>query len=166
MNSFVAIYSGNGTYNSSTSSTLNYVGISPPTAPSSVVASVTNGYAVVSWAASSGTGGFTVLGYTATAVQGGESCTVASPLLSCTIYGLPTGVAETFSVTATSAGGTSAPGTSSSHTPTLASSTTTLSALTLSPQNAGVPVTFAAIVTSGATGYVKFVEGSTTLCAT
>jgi ABC-type uncharacterized transport system permease subunit len=41
-----------------------------------------------------------------------------------------------------------------------------LSALTLSPQNAGVPVTFAAIVTSGATGYVKFVEGSTTLCAT
>jgi hypothetical protein len=164
-NSFVAIYSGSSTYSSSTSSTLNYIGNSPPSAPGSVSVTASNGNVNVSWTAGGAVTGVTVVGYTATAYSGATTdgtcvTTVWGPTpLTCTIPDLPLSTTLTFGVTASSvtATGSSTSATSpSSLTLSLASSTTTLSALQASAQNIGAPITLIAKVPSAATGTVSF----------
>ena len=167
-NSFVAVYSGDVTYLTSTSTTLNYTGLATPGAPTNVTAIAQNGNAVVSWTAPTVTNGFAILGYTVTASAAGPNgiptCTVAALSTSCTVPNLGAGGSVSFTVTATSAGGTGPSSLSSTAlTPSLTPSTTALSAPLASPQNIGTPITFVAQVTTGATGTVDFelVVGST-----
>lgn len=173
-----AVYSGDANFSTSTSTTLNYVISSAPSAPSGVSAMVINGRATVSWTAATPNGGLPVLGYTVTASTG-QTCTLSmSPTpasLKCTVPNLSTAGSVTFTITATSAGGRgplSAP--SNSVTPSLATTTVSLSAnppsaYPLASQSVGAPVTLTAVVTpESATGSVEFEVGGTAItgCAT
>lgn len=166
-NSFVAIYSGNSSYAGSTSSTLTYTGL-VPSAPGSVSVTASNGNVKVSWTAGGTVTGVTVVGYTATAFSGATAVGTCVTLVSgptplnCTIPSLPLSTSLTFSVTASSATATG-PSTSatspSSLTLSLLASSISVSAIQLSPQNLNTPITFAATVTTGATGTVEFENG-------
>jgi sugar lactone lactonase YvrE len=88
------------------------------------VSSIGIGQLVVKWTAPSVTGTSAITGYQASATAMGnptQTCTTAGPSgaipTSCTISGLPSGVAFSISVTATNAAGTSAPAASVSANP-------------------------------------------------
>ena len=76
-----------------------------PGAPTGVSATVGATSAAVSWSAPSSNGGSPITGYTAIASHGGLFCSTGTT--SCTVSGLTTGDAYTFTVTATNAVGTS-----------------------------------------------------------
>ncbi len=156
-NSFVAIYSGDATYAGSTSSTLNYTGLTPQA--TLTVTSTTGSYGTpltLTTSGGSGTGGVTFTTSNGTA----SGCAVSSGSLSSTSAG-------TCLVTATKASdGTYESISSSATTVTLSSltaSTTTLTASPASPLNPATPITLTATVTSGATGTVNFELGGTSL---
>jgi RHS repeat-associated protein len=69
-NPLKAIYSGDTNFSTSTSSTLNFVMSSAPSAPTGVSALATNDGATISWTAATPHGGLPVLGYTVTASTG------------------------------------------------------------------------------------------------
>jgi hypothetical protein len=156
-NSFVAIYSGDSTYAGSTSSTLNYVGLTPQA--TLTVTSTSGSYGTpltLTTSGGSGTGAVTYSTTNGTA----SGCSISSGALSSTSAG-------TCMVTATKASdGTYQSISSSATTVTLSSltsSTTTLTASPSSPQNPGTSITLTATVTTGATGTVNFELGGTSL---
>jgi len=78
-----------------------------PAPPTNVQVAVSGASASISWTPPADDGGMPITGYTVTASPGGLSCTVTGdpPPTSCTITGLTPGVAYSFTVTATNAGG-------------------------------------------------------------
>lgn len=82
-----------------------------PDAPTDLQVDAGRGTAMVSWSAPLNTGGLAITRYTATAMPGGQSCTVsgAPPPTRCMIGGLVPGVTYTFSVVAENAGGAVGP---------------------------------------------------------
>ena len=135
-----------------------HTGPNAPGAPTNVTVTLTPAGASVSWSAPTSVPvGYPVLGYTVTASPGGETCTVSSPSTSCVVPGLVAGVAATFSVVATSAGGTGPASTSSaSVTPSQSASSVTLDAWPAAPENVGTPVTFTTFLNVGSGGTVEF----------
>ncbi|WP_203845278.1 beta strand repeat-containing protein [Dactylosporangium siamense] len=81
----------------------NAVTPGPPGVPTGVSATPGNGTATVSWTAPAATGAG-IGGYTVAAAPGGATCTTTGT--SCAVPGLTNGVAYTFAVVATGAGGT------------------------------------------------------------
>jgi hypothetical protein len=142
-----------------------------PNAPTNVAlhAWTNSSTAVVTWTAPNPVTGVTITGYTVTSNPGAMTCTVAASSTSCSVPGLTSSTSYTFSVFASSTGG-NGPSASSvaSSSPALTTSTTTLSASPNSPQNVGSVIDLSAIVTSGATGTVEFMNGSSAItgCAT
>lgn len=133
-----------------------------PNAPSDVTVLFTNSIAAVSWLAPTPISGVTITGYTVTSSPGGLTCNVAFPVTSCTVPGLTSSTSYTFSVVASSAGGVGPSASSTASTsPSLVTTTTTLSAWPNGPQNVGTLIVLSAIVTTGATGTVAFMNGST-----
>lgn len=97
---------------------LNYFCPNVPGAPQNVTARAGDGQAIVNWRASTTNGGPAVQSYTATSSPDDKTCTTDSSQTVCTINGLTTGTAYTFTVTATnSAGVSSASSPSNSVTP-------------------------------------------------
>jgi uncharacterized membrane protein YoaK (UPF0700 family) len=107
----------NGTPYTFTVTASNALGTSLPSAPSapvtpgtvpgkptSVTALASSGRAVVSWHAPASNGGAPISSYTATAVPGGQHCTISSAL-SCTVTGLTNRTSYRFTVTATNSAG-------------------------------------------------------------
>ena len=108
-----ALYSGNAAFTSSTSSPLTFEGLDAPGAPATVSDTASNGNVIVSWTPPSiaSTYGLPILGYTAIGSVANQygvypSCTVAGTASSCTAPDAAFNVEQTFSVTATTAGGT------------------------------------------------------------
>jgi hypothetical protein len=94
-----------------------------PDPPSSVSAVAGHMQAVVSWVPGASDGGAAVTGFTATAHPGGQTCSTTGAT-SCTVEGLTSGSAYTFTVTAANDLGTSVPSTPSlSVTPAITSPT-------------------------------------------
>jgi hypothetical protein len=81
---------------------------SPPDPPGSVTASALTSAARVSWTSPARNGGAPITGYTVTASPGGQTCSTTGAL-SCSVTGLTSETAYTFTVTATNAAGTSLP---------------------------------------------------------
>lgn len=89
----------------------------PASAPQAVRALGQDQKAYVTWATPASDGGTPVTSYTVSAAQARVSVTVPASARSTTLYGLPSGTAQTISVVANNAGGRSAAG-SSTVTPT------------------------------------------------
>jgi hypothetical protein len=80
-----------------------------PSPPLAVTAQAGSGTATVSWSPPADTGGLPIFDYTVKASPSGAICAWTSGPTSCVVGGLPDGVAQTFTATATNALGTSAP---------------------------------------------------------
>lgn len=80
----------------------------PPDPPSSVTASALTNAARIAWSPPTRNGGAPITGYTVTASPGGQTCSTTGAL-SCSVTGLTSETAYTFTVTATNAAGTSVP---------------------------------------------------------
>ena len=97
----VAGYSGSSCSSGSFSLSwnVNVTGtVSPPGAPTGVVAVAGSGSATVSWVAPSSNGGAVISSYTAVSSPGGYTCTTSG--LSCSVAGLTNGSTYTFTVSA------------------------------------------------------------------
>jgi hypothetical protein len=111
----------NGTAYTFTVTAANSVGGSPesspysavtpatlPGAPTNVLATASNGQAVVTWTAPASDGGFAITGYTVTANPGGATVMVGGGTLTATFTVLDSSTLYTFSVQANTSGGASA----------------------------------------------------------
>ena len=158
----VAVYGGNSTYASSTSSPLSQTVISaPPDAPTGLTATPgASGAVVLTWNAPAGATGYKIsIKNTATSAEQFVT-TTASPY---TATGLTNGTLYDFKVLGTNGAGAGAYSEVVSATPTAGVSTTTTLA-TLTPSTYGNPVTFSATVTPAPTGgTVQFFDNTVAL---
>jgi len=79
--------------------------VTPPGAPTSVIAMAATQSATISWTSPASDGGASVTSYTATANPGGQSCTTGTT--SCVVSSLSAGSTYTFTVKASNSAGTS-----------------------------------------------------------
>lgn len=118
--------SGAGGHKSGTGKTPTTITVTGPTSPplsapgepTGVQVAVSSTSASVSWTAPTFDGGTPVISYVVTTSPSSAGCMVAAPATRCTIDGLASGVAYTFSVTAVNAQGQSLGATAGGVTPT------------------------------------------------
>ena len=144
-----------------------------PGAPTSVTSTdvgtnraFNNGAATVSWSAPSSNGGSAITSYTVTSSPGGLTCSssIGSPITpNCTVTGLTSGTAYTYTVTATNAAGTSsASSASSSVTATTVPQAPTIGSVTSSSGSATIAFTANATGGKSATYTATSTPGSFT----
>ena len=140
--------------------TVTVTPLAPPAAPTNLAATAGSNTVALTWTAASGASGYKVKRattsggpYTTIGTPGGASYSDTTAINGTTYY---------YVVTATNGGGESANSSQVSATPSLLTTTTTL-ASSLGATGTYGSVTFTATVTAGATGTVKFRDGTTVL---
>ena len=120
-----------------------------PSSPTSVAAVAGTLSATVAWTAPASNGGATITAYTVTASPGGATCSWSSGPLTCTVPGLTSSTAYTFTVTATNNVGTGPASAPSNPVTPVPSAPSAPSAVAGIPGNAQVAVTWKAPSTDG-----------------
>lgn len=159
-----------------------------PGAPRSVVATVADASATVTWSAPTSPGGANITLYTVTAAdstssaKGGQTCTWTTGPLTCTVMGLNNGDSYTFSVTATNSLGTGSaspasnavvPATTAPSAPAglaaMPGSSTTVALIWTAPSNGGSSITGYNVyqaASAGGENYSSPVNASTLITTT